>query len=92
MPGVLLRFSVTICRETAVGPEEVLPEKELNRITAQWESIYGNYLLWNDKTNAAFVGGNGTQSDVPYVIYKTSPCAGRRCLIFRQEWPQRQGP
>ena len=49
----------------------VLPEKELNSITAQWESIYGNYLQWNYKTNAGFVEKNGTQPDVPYVFNKS---------------------
>ncbi|MBQ9337126.1 MAG: hypothetical protein IJS14_07520, partial [Lentisphaeria bacterium] len=37
----------------------------------QWESIYGNYLLWNFKTNADFVEENGTQPDVPYVFNKS---------------------
>ena len=57
--------------EAAVGPEEVVPEKELKSITAQWENIYGNYLLWNYKTNADFVEENGTQPDVPYVFNKS---------------------
>jgi hypothetical protein len=57
--------------QAAVEPELVLPEKELNSITAQWESIYGNYLLWNYKTNADFVEENGTQPDVPYVFNRS---------------------
>ena len=57
--------------EAAVEPELVLPEKELNSITAQWESIYGNYLLWNYKTNADFVKENGTQPDVPYIFNRS---------------------
>ncbi len=57
--------------QAAVEPEEVMPEKELNSITAQWESIYGNYLQWNYKTNADFVKENGTQPDVPYVFNRS---------------------